>query len=235
MRRSLAFIVAASSLLSLLPACGPSHILPFTARDRKYTPGEYAATRADAKPSSGSLYSEAEPGYLEDTRALRVGDIAMVKINENAQASGDATTNLTKNTSRSASVDSLLGLMPAMKKAYPNIDPSQLLKMASSFDFDGEGKTERAGTLTAMIGVRVKQQLANGDLFVEGTKVVMINHEEYHLYVSGVIRPADIEMDNSIDSSLIADARVEFTGRGDINDQTERGWLTKLLDFVNPF
>jgi flagellar L-ring protein precursor FlgH len=63
----------------------------------------------------------------------------------------------------------------------------------------------------------------------------MINHEEYHLYISGVIRPSDIEMDNSIDSSLIADARVEFTGRGDINDQNERGWLTKILDFVNPF
>jgi len=77
--------------------------------------------------------------------------------------------------------------------------------------------------------------MPNGDLFVEGTKVVMINHEEYHLYVSGVIRPSDIQMDNSVDSSLIADARVEFTGRGDINDQVERGWLTKILDFVNPF
>jgi flagellar L-ring protein precursor FlgH len=235
MRRLLAYALAMASLALLAPACGPNHIQPFTARDRKYTPGEYAATRADAKPSSGSLYSEAEPGYLEDTRALRVGDIAMVKINENAQASGDATTNLKKDTSRSASVDALLGLVPAIKKAYPNIDPSQLLKMASSSDFDGEGKTERAGTLKAMIGVRVKQEMPNGDLFVEGTKVVMINHEEYHLYVSGVIRPSDIQMDNSVDSSLIADARVEFTGRGDINDQVERGWLTKILDFVNPF
>jgi flagellar L-ring protein precursor FlgH len=227
--------LVALSTLSALPACGPNHIQPFTARDRKYTPGEYAATRADAKPTTGSLYSEAQPGYLEDTRALRVGDIAMVKINENATAEGGATTNLKKDTSRSAGVDSLLGLMPAMKKAYPNIDPSELLKMASSFDFDGEGKTQRAGTLKAMIGVRVKQLLPNGDLFVEGTKVVMINHEEYHLYVSGVIRPSDIEQDNSVDSSLIADARVEFTGRGDINDQVERGWLTKILDFVNPF
>jgi flagellar L-ring protein precursor FlgH len=50
-----------------------------------------------------------------------------------------------------------------------------------------------------------------------------------------VIRPADIEGDNSVDSSLIADARVEFTGRGDIADQVERGWLTKALDFINPF
>jgi flagellar L-ring protein precursor FlgH len=81
----------------------------------------------------------------------------------------------------------------------------------------------------------VQRELPNGDLYVEGTKVVMINHEEYHLYVSGVLRPADIQPDNSIDSSLIADARVEFTGRGDINDQVERGWLNKILDAVNPF
>lgn len=235
MTRPSLFGFALLSLLSLLGACGPNHIQPFTARDRKYAPGEYAATRADAKKATGSLYSEANPGYLEDTRALRVGDIAMVKINENAEAQGGATTNLKKDTSRSAGVESLLGLMPAMQKAYPNIDPKELLKMASSFDFAGEGKTQRAGNLKAMIGVRVKQELPNGDLFVEGTKVVMINHEEYHLYVSGVIRPSDIEMDNSIDSSLIADARVEFTGRGDINDQVERGWLNKILDFVNPF
>ena len=86
-----------------------------------------------------------------------------------------------------------------------------------------------------LVGVHVKQELPNGDLFVEGTKVVMINREEYHLYVSGVIRPSDIAPDNSVDSSLIADARVEFTGRGDIDTTTDRGWLTKILDFVNPF
>ena len=235
MNRALPSALGLVTLLSSLSACGPSHIQPFTARDRKYNAGEYAATRADARPATGSLYSEAQPGYLEDTRALRVGDIALIRINENATAEGGATTNLKKDTSRSAGVDSLLGLMPAMKKAYPNIDPAQLMKMASSFDFDGEGKTQRAGTLKATIGVHVKQELPNGDLFVEGTKVVMINHEEYHLYVSGVIRPSDIAMDNSVDSSLIADARVEFTGRGDINDQVERGWLTKILDFVNPF
>jgi flagellar L-ring protein precursor FlgH len=231
MRKALVLL----GLLSSISNCGPNHIQPFTARDRKYEPGEYAALRADARPSRGSIYSEAQPGYLEDTRALRVGDVVMVRINENAQAQGGATTNLKKETNRTAGIDSLLGLMPALKKAYPNMDPSELVKMASSFDFEGSGKTERAGKLNGLIGVRVKQELPNGDLFVEGTKVVMINHEEQHLYVSGVIRTSDIAPDNSVDSSLIADARVEFTGRGDINDQVERGWLTKILDFVNPF
>lgn len=221
--------------LGLLQGCGPNHIAPFTARERKYKAGEYAATQEQNKPATGSIYTEAQSGYLEDTRALRVGDIVLVRINEKADAEGGATTNLSKETNRSAGVDSLLGLVPAIQKAYPNIDPKALMAMASQFDFAGEGQTKRAGSLNAVIGVKVKQELPNGDLFVEGTKVVMINYEEQHLYISGVIRPSDIAPDNSVDSALIADARVEFTGRGDIDDQVERGWLTKFLDAVNPF
>ena len=222
-------------VLSTLAACGPNHIAPFTARERKYKAGEYAATQAQNKPATGSIYTEAQSGYLEDTRALRVGDIVLVRINEKADAEGGATTNLSKETNRSAGVEALLGLVPAIQKAYPNIDPKELMAMASSYDFAGEGKTQRAGSLKGVIGVKVKQELPNGDLFVEGTKVVMINYEEQHLYISGVIRSSDIAPDNSVDSRLIADARVEFTGRGDIDDQVERGWLTKILDAVNPF
>jgi flagellar L-ring protein precursor FlgH len=228
-------LLAATLVLSTLAACGPNHIAPFTARERKYKAGEYAATQAQNKPATGSIYTEAQSGYLEDTRALRVGDIVLVRINEKADAEGGATTNLSKETNRSAGVEALLGLVPAIQKAYPNIDPKELMSMASSYDFAGEGKTQRAGSLKGVIGVKVKQELPNGDLFVEGTKVVMINYEEQHLYISGVIRSSDIAPDNSVDSSLVADARVEFTGRGDIDDQVERGWLTKFLDAVNPF
>lgn len=215
--------------------CGPAHIAPFTPRERKFNPGEYAATQKGAAPSRGSVYSEAQPGFLEDTRALRVGDTVLIRINEHADAQGGATTNLSKGSSRDVRVDALAGLIPAIRAAYPDIDPAKLLSLGADSDFSGEGRTQRAGTLRGMIGVHVKQEMPNGDLYIEGTKVVMINHEEYHLYISGVIRPSDITPDNWVDSALIADARVEFTGRGDINDQVERGWLTKILDFINPF
>lgn len=216
-------------------SCGPAHIAPFTPRDRKYEQGEYEASKKQSKPATGSIYSEAQAGYLEDTRALRTGDVVHIRIDEQADASGGATTNLSKESNREVGISAMLGLMPALKKAYPNVDPEKLLSMASTYDFSGEGKTQRAGKLKGSIAVRVKQTMPNGDLFVEGTKVVMINHEEQHLYVSGVVRPSDIEGDNSVASSLIADARVEFTGRGDINDQVERGWFNKFLDFINPF
>lgn len=218
-----------------LSACGPNHIRPFTPRTRKYEPGEYAALQKSMQPAEGSIYSEAQAAYLEDTRALRVGDVVQIRINEQADAQGGASTNLSKSTGREAGVDALLGLVPAIKKAYPNIDPQQLVSLAAEYDFNGEGKTKRAGQLRALIGVHVKKEMPNGDLYVEGTKVVMINFEEYHLYISGVVRPSDIEGDNTVPSSLLADARVEFTGRGDVTDQVSRGWLTELLDSINPF
>lgn len=223
------------SLSLFASACGPPHIRPFTPRNREYEAGKYAATQKDSQPAKGSVYTEAQAGYLEDTRALRVGDVVLIRISEEADAQGGAKTDLTRSSHRQDEVDSLLGLVPAIKKAYPNIDPTSLIKLASQSDFSGEGQTQRQGQLSGNIAVRVKQEMPNGDLYVEGTKVVMINNEEYHLYISGVIRTADIENDNSISSSLVADARVEFTGRGDVADQVDRGWLTKILDFINPF
>jgi flagellar L-ring protein precursor FlgH len=218
-----------------LVACGPPHIAPFTPRNRKYEEGAYATRAESAKPAAGSIYSEAVAGYLEDTRAVRTGDVVHIIIDEKADAKGNATTELSRSSSESMGMKSLLGLVPAIQKAHPDIDPAHLIDLASQADFKGDGQTSRAGQLSGSIAVRVKKDLPNGDLFIEGTKVVMINHEEYHLYVSGVVRPADIDETNSVLSSAMADAQVEFTGRGDVADQVDRGWLKKILDSINPF
>lgn len=225
-----------SLLLALaLVACGPPHIAPFVPRERKYKSGEYEADKERARPTTGSVYTEGVAGYLEDTRAVRIGDIVNVRIDERTNAKGGATTELDRQSSRNMSVNALLGLVPAIRRTHPDIDPQQLIDLASSSNFSGEGQTSREGNLSGIIAVRVKKQLPNEDLYIEGTKVVMINHEEYHLYISGVIRPADIDGDNSVASSRLADAQVEFTGRGDIADQVDRGWLAKILDAINPF
>jgi flagellar L-ring protein precursor FlgH len=224
-----------AAFASLAAACGPPHIAPFTPRNRNYEEGTYAAKQESGKPAEGSIYSEAAAGYLEDTRAVRTGDIVLIRINERADAKGNASTELSRSTSDTTGIQSLLGLVPAIQRAHPDIDPEHLIELASQADFAGDGQTSRAGQLQGVIAVRVKKDLPNGDLFIEGTKVVMINHEEYHLYISGVVRPADIDMDNAVPSSLVADAQVEFTGRGDVADQVERGWLKKTLDWINPF
>jgi flagellar L-ring protein precursor FlgH len=229
--RSAALLVGAFVVV----ACGPPHIAPFTPRARNYDAGEYAATQESARPAQGSIYTEGMAGYLEDTRAVRTGDIVMIRIDEQANAKGGATTELDRKSSRTLGFDAILGLAPALQKAHPNVDPSQLISLLSEMNFSGDGKTSRDGALKGLIAVRVKKELPNEDLFIEGTKVVMINQEEYHLYVSGVIRPTDIDGDNSVPSWRLADAQVEFTGRGDIASQLDRGWFSKILDAINPF
>jgi len=234
MKRGL-WVCALGGLALFSGGCGPAHIAPFTPRERKYENGEYEVQQDRAKPSEGSIYTEGMAGYLEDTRAVRIGDIVMIRIDEQANAKGGASTDLDRQSSRKLGFDAILGLAPALQKAHPNIDPAQLISYLSENKFSGDGKTSRDGTLNGLIAVRVKRELPNEDLFVEGTKVVMINNEEYHLYVSGLIRPTDIEGDNSVPSWRLADAQVEFTGRGDIAAQVDRGWFTKILDAINPF
>ena len=222
-------------LFSTLVACGPRHVAPFTPRHRKYEPGAYAQDSPAAKRQSGSLFSEANGGWLEDTRAVRVGDFVVIKIDENANAKGASTTNLKQDSSGSGGASAMLGIVPALKKAYPDIDPSKLMEFASKQAFAGAGDTARNGELKGTIATRVSKEMPNGDLFLEGTKVVLINNEEYHLYVSGLVRRVDIAQDDTIASTRIADAQIEFTGRGDIADQQRKGWLARLVETVNPF
>jgi flagellar L-ring protein FlgH len=215
--------------------CAPRHIAPFTPRQRVYKTGDYAQREASARPTNGSLFSDANPGFLQDTRAVRVGDFVVLNINENANAQGDSNTSLSHQDNATTGVTALLGIVPALQKAYPSMTPSQLASFASNMGFTGSGTTERKGQLTGNIAVRVVKEMPNGDLFVEGTKVVLINNEEYHLYLSGLLRPTDIAQDDSVDSSRLADAQIEFTGRGDLADQQRKGFLGRLLDNVNPF
>lgn len=227
--------LATLSLLLAATGCYRSTIKEPKPRQRDYDTGEYAAMEQRNKPAVGSVYSEAQSSYFQDTRALRVGDIVMIRIEEHADARGGASTSLSRSSDRESGVKEFLGLVDVIQAQAPELDPSTLWKLMSDYEFSGSGKTSRAGSLSGSIGVRVKREMPNGDLYVEGTKIVMINHEEYHLYISGVVRPADILEDNSVDSSLVADARVEFTGHGDIEEQTQQGWLGWFLNKINPF
>jgi flagellar L-ring protein precursor FlgH len=223
------------ALLVLLTACGPRHIQPFTPRERKYNQGKYAQADPNKRPSEGSLFSDGMGGLLEDTRAVRVGDVVLIRLTEDADASGQSSTDLQRENKMKLGIEAVLGIVPAITAAHPNIDPKQMLSFLSESDFTGKGDTKRKGQLSGSIAVRVARELPNGDLYIEGTKVMLLNNEEYHLYISGVVRPADIGPDNAVASTRVADAQIEFTGRGDIADQQRKGWLSRTLDDVNPF
>lgn len=218
-----------------LAGCGPNHIGPFTPRERIYEKGKYAQVDPKNQPSVGSLFNDGRGGFLEDTRAIRVGDVVVIRLEEDADASGNSSTSLTRDSRMSLGVEAFLAAIPALVRSHPGLDPEKLFSFMSESDFSGEGDTARRGRLRGSIAVRVTEEMPNGDLYVEGTKVLLINNEEYHLYLSGLVRPADIAQDNSVRSDRVADAQIEFTGRGDIADQQRKGWLGRGIDAVNPF
>ncbi|GAB5542207.1 MAG: flagellar basal body L-ring protein FlgH [Sandaracinaceae bacterium] len=219
--------------LVILAGCYPqSHIRDYTARHREYEPGPYEEESTPV--SGGSLWQDRSRGLFADFRASMVGDLVTISVDENPRAIGDASTSMDRESNFNFGIGGLFGLMAALQGAYPDLDPSQLLNLMSTTQFDGSGNTSRSSNIEADIAVRVRRVLPNGDLFIEGTKVLLINAEELHIYVSGVIRPQDIQADNSVPSSRIADAEIEFSGRGDLTQNQRPGWLQQLLGHVNP-
>jgi len=209
-----------------------SHIAPYRAKHRKFNAGEYAER---SRPSGGSLYADGTPGLFEDHNASRVGDILVVKIDEKDVASHQADTTLNKTDATTYGLPAALGFMAALKAKYPDVDPAKLFSSTTDQKFTGNGAVKREGTVTATLPVRVVQVLPTGDLFIEGTKVVMVGAEEHHIYVSGIVRRVDIAEDDSVPSSRIAEAEIEYTGRGDISDTQRRGWLARTLSKLWPF
>lgn len=222
--------VTAAAFALALAAC-TTHIAPYKAKRRTFDPGDYGAAPSG---TSGSLYTGGG-GMFEDDIARRVGDIVVIRIDERDTASRAATTKLDSKDKATYGMPAAIGLLVALQAKYPGADPSQLFATDSEVGFAGAGTTQRKGQLTATLPVRVRRVLANGDLFVEGTKVVMVGNEEQHLYVSGIVRRRDIGEDNTVPSSRIADAEIESTGRGDVSDQQRRAWGSRLLAKLWPF
>lgn len=221
-----------AALAAFTSAGCASHIAPYKSKHRKLDPGEFGER---SKPTGGSLYAEGAPGLFEDHNASRVGDILVIKIDEKDVASHNADTSLNKTDAANYGIPSAMGLVSAIKAKFPDVDPAKLLSTTVDQKFNGNGAVKREGTVSAVLPVRVVQILPSGDLFVEGTKVVMVGEEEHHIYVSGIVRRIDIAEDDSVPSSRIADAEIEYTGRGDISDTQRRGWLSRALSKVWPF
>ena len=218
--------------LALAAACTP-HIRPYKPKVRNYKADTYAPT-ADRR-HEGSLWNESADTLFTHRRSSRVGDLITVVIQESANATRNAGTDLSRSSEVSLGISSLAGLMAAIKKAHPSVDPSSLLSAMTKNNFNGAGATKASGTLKATLTTRIKRVLPNGDYYIEGSKALMINEEESHLYLSGVIRPSDIQANNEVVSGLIADAQVEYTGRGPVSDKQKPGWFSRLLDWVSPF
>lgn len=190
-----------------------------------------------AKPnySTGSLWQDASVGLAEDLKARRKGDILTILIVEQASASKQATTGTSRKTNISAGVPNLLGLETNMTGIRNWMDLSNLIKANSESSFDGTGSTTRKENLSATITAKVVEVLPNGNYLISGRRNVKVNNEDQLILVEGTVRPRDISPDNVISSGQVADARITYTGKGIVSDQTSPGWLTNIFNKVWPF
>jgi flagellar L-ring protein precursor FlgH len=195
----------------------------------------------------GSIYAAGSSfnDFFIDTKARQVGDIVTVKISESSKATNSADTKAGRTSSLEAGIDTLFGtedwyrdkVLDNIPSALPKPDPfgNPSIKGSLSSDFDGSGSTSRSGDLSAFITCRVTEVLHNGNLYIVGSREVLVNHETQMIILSGVIRPRDINDDNVILSTFVSDAKIAYSGSGIVNDRQRPGWLANLLNSVWPF
>jgi flagellar L-ring protein FlgH len=183
--------------------------------------------------SQGSLWpADDHVFFYADKKALRMGDILTVRIIESTQANNTADTDLSRNSSASASLSTFFG-----KKKFLNLFKlsEDLLATTSENSHQGAGVTTRSGQLTATMTAVVREVLPNGNLVVQGTREVLVNHEQQFMTLTGVVRPQDVSRDNIVLSTQLADANISIGGLGVVADKQRSGWGTWLFDLVWPF
>lgn len=211
--------------------CGVGHVKEYTPKQRAYSaPAQCAADLGPLEP--GQLWTSRAKNLFRDIRAYQVCDILRVDIVERSSATNKAETRVDSDGSLLFGADALGQLRV---RGPAGVDPERLLDVTSRLRSERAGGTTRGGDVRFSISATVKKVLSNGNLFVEGETVVLVNSEENHFYVSGVARPEDVIADNSILSSRLADAHIEFTGRGVIAESQEPGWLARIWNWLlNP-
>ena len=212
-----------------------SHIKPYKPKKREYTlPVEQPAAEAQ---SSGSVFNSSSIAtrLMTDPRAQDINDLVIIKIDERASAQRDTSTEVGRDDSYSSQITSFLGLLKELEKDNPNFDGSAAINFLHQSSFKGEGTTTRNDRFEATVPAMVRKRFSNGSMFVEGHRVVLVNNEEHHFYISGVIRPEDVDGTGAVSSSKMADAQIEFVGRGDLTSGTAKGWFSRALDVIWPF
>src|SRR5262245_14240194 len=179
-----------------------------------------------------SLWTMRSGSLVSDTRAARAGDLLTILVDEESTADKTGATKLKRDSSFSA------------KLSPPTFDyPSWLnnfmrnLQMSGSgaSDYEGTGTTTRSDRATAQITAKVMRVLDNGNLVIEGRRMVVVHDETQTIVLSGLVRPQDVAPDNTVRSAFVADAEVRIGGRGTISDRQRPGFFQRFFDFFGLF
>jgi flagellar L-ring protein precursor FlgH len=177
---------------------------------------------AQSEDDPGSLWSDKAPNLMGGRTAHQVGDILEVIISENSSASFTATTSTSKADSTSVPTPGI----PVVGGLFGS------LGFSATSATSGSGSTQQAGVLTARMEVVVTQVLPNGNLKIEGVRRVTVNKDLQLVRLTGIVRPDDVQSDDTIPSERIANAEIRTEGKGQIGDRQRQGIFTKILSYL---
>lgn len=203
-----------------------------------YRPVQMPMPRMEpASYQPNSLWQSGARAFFKDQRARLIGDILTVRVRIADQAQIDNSTSRSRTASDDMGLDSLAGyeLTLARKVLPTGASTDDLIDVDSAHKAAGTGSIKREEAVTTNIAAVVTQVLPNGNLVIEGRQEVRVNFEVRELIVAGIVRPEDIDADNTIDSTKIAEARIAYGGRGQISDVQQARYGQQLLDILLPF
>lgn len=186
-----------------------------------------------ASYNPNSLWRNGSRAFFKDQRAHRVGDILTVKVNITDKAIIDNETKRKRTATENSNIDFFFGKpkVPIMNTPVP----TPVFQSDSETTTNGKGSVNRSEALQTNVAAVVTQVLPNGNLVIEGKQEIRVNFEIRELIIAGIVRPEDIESDNTIQSTKIAQARIAYGGRGQITQVQQPPYGQQVLDILLPF
>jgi flagellar L-ring protein precursor FlgH len=190
----------------------------------------YSATWPEPLPeaaqANGAIYQVGhDVALFENAVARRVGDTLTIRLNESTNASKSSSTS----TKKSTNID-IPGPIIAGRPVTANGVEILNTQVDNNSDFDGEGASTQSNRLQGDISVTVAQRLPNGNLLVRGQKWITINQGQEFVRIQGIVRPIDIDPDNSISSLKVADAMIAYGGKGALANANSPGLLSRFFN-----
>jgi flagellar L-ring protein precursor FlgH len=187
-----------------------------------------------ASYNANSLWRNGSRAFFKDQRAARVGDLLTVTVNITDKANIANETQRSRVSKEDSGVTDFIGAKTLGAQAQ-KVLPGRFITADGNTSTDGKGSVVRQEALQTNVAAVVTQVLPNGNLVVEGKQEIRVNFEIRELIVAGVVRPEDIQSDNTIDSTKIAQARIAYGGRGQITDVQQPPYGQQVLDVLLPF
>ena len=199
---------------------------------KKAPPEDFSAARAappvPVEPATGSIFA-ASQGYAalyEGWRARRVGDPLTIVLVEQTAASKSASSKLDSQGS---------GRITPPTTGLLNLFPPSSATASGGRAFNGKGAADQANSLSGEVSVTVAEVYPNGTMLVQGQKRLTLNRGDEYVRIKGIVRTADVDRDNRIASTRVADAQISYTGKGDVARASRQGWLSRFFSVVSPF